>query len=989
MDAKHVPALVGRARELGELDGALARLADGKPWFAQIVGEPGIGKSRLLGELCLRGEQRGYLVLEGRAAEFERDIPFGLIVDALNDYVGALEPTMLRALDEDTVQELASIFPSLPMPDGGSASGGRGAERYRLHYAIRTLLERLTKRRPVVLAFDDVHWADAASAEMLTHLLRRFHGPLLMAVAYRPSAERPLAALAATAQPGSSTRLELGPLTAAQARHLIGPDVDDTARKVLYRESGGNPFYLEQLARSRAVEPVSVLVADGSPQSVPHAVIAAIHAELLAVSGEARLALEAGAVAGDSFEPELVAAIVEHDVADVLPALDELLAVDLIRPTDVPRRFRFRHPIVRRAVYDEMPAGWRIGAHGRAAGMLAATQAPDGVRAHHVAISAPRGDERAIALLVQAGRDAAPRAPETAGRWLLSATRLLPQSEGDERRLSLLSEAASALMFAGAYEESLQVLDEAGHLLAPDRADQRAALAARIAFAKRMTGRPFESRTLVERALAPLPPDSPAGLGLALELALDHYWRGEFAAMYVIANSVRVHARALEESLFLGWAAALCSLASTALSRWDDGRSELDEAERALRALPDEQLAEQLDVAGYVAQAAATLEETDCALEHIRRGLRLARLTGQSPFIPGLLVMETNALFMKGRITEAVAVAETATDAAELTGNDQLVVWALWADAMVCSCAGDTARALASARDAATRAEHVTETYFSSLSRLHFAAALLAASDVTSARAELATFEAGPGQRLLDLRGGLGWELLIRTQLALGDLSGAGDAAANAEARARATPLVQRTASAVCARAAVLLARDEIEAATAAALEAKSLAESTGNPYLNARAQTLVGTALGRCGDIEQAVAELESAERTLFSCGALRDADAAAQELRRLGRRRPRRSREAVRSGGHPALSPRELEVATLVVAGKRNRDVAVALFLSEKTVESHLARIYDKLGVRSRTALAAIMAAGDEAPAARTAPGPRPAAPGTRAGDHGEAGS
>ena len=115
----------------------------GEPWFVQIVGEPGIGKSRLLGELCLRGEQRGYLVLEGRAAEFERDIPFGLIVDALNDYVGALEPAMLRALDEDTVQELASIFPSLPTPDGGSASGGRGAERYRLHYAIRSLLERL------------------------------------------------------------------------------------------------------------------------------------------------------------------------------------------------------------------------------------------------------------------------------------------------------------------------------------------------------------------------------------------------------------------------------------------------------------------------------------------------------------------------------------------------------------------------------------------------------------------------------------------------------------------------------------------------------------------------------------------------------------------------------------------------------------------------------------------------------------------------------
>ena len=991
MDAKHVPALVGRARELGELDGALARLAAGQPWFVQIVGEPGIGKSCLLGELCRRGEQRGYLALEGRAAEFERDIPFGLIVDALNDYVGAAEPAVLRALDEDTERELASIFPSLPMPEGGSPSGGRGAERYRLHYAIRGLLERLTKSRPVVLAFDDVHWADAASAEMLNHLLRRFRGPLLMAVAYRPSAERGLAALAAAARLGSSTRVELGPLTKAQAKHLIGPEVDDAARAMLYRESGGNPFYLEQLARSPLIQSTGSTAAVDGAQAVPPAVIAAIHAELLDVSPEARLALEAGAVAGASFEPELVAAVAERDVTDVLGALDELLAVDFIRPTDVPRRFRFRHPIVRRAVYDEMPPAWRIGAHGRAAEFLAATHSPLDVRAHHVAISAPRGDERGIALLVEAGRDAAPRAPETAGRWLLRATHLLPRSEADERRLSLLSEAASALMFAGAYDDSLRVLDEAGELLAPERTDERAVLAARIAFAKRMSGRPFESRALVEQALAPLPPDSQAGLGLALELALDHYWRGEFAAMYVIANSVRGPARERGEGLLLSWAAGLCSLASTALGRWEDANGELDEAERTLRGLPDDQLAEHLDIVGYVAQAAATLEQVDCALEHVRRGLRLARLTGQIPFVPGLLVLETNALFMKGRIADAVAVAETATDAAELTGNDQLVVWALWADAMVCSCAGDMTRALTSAQEAAVRAERLTETYFSSLSRLHIAAALNAASDVASARAELAIFEAGPGQRLLDLRGGLGWELLIRTQLALGDLEGAVASVATAEARARATPLAQRTATALCARAAVLLALDEVDQAGAAALEAKTLAEATGNPYLAARAQTLVGSALGRGGEIERAVAELEAAERTLFSCGALRDADAAAHELRRLGRRRRRRSREAARPDGPSALSPRELEVATLVAAGKRNRDVATALFVSEKTVESHLARIYDKLGVRSRTALAAIMAAGEEAPAAtaRSAPAPRPAGPGTRAGARGEAAS
>ena len=960
MDAKHVRALVGRARELAELDGALDQLAAGEPWFVQIVGEPGIGKSRLLAELCRRAEARGYLVLDGRAAEFERDIPFGLIVDALNDYLGSLEPAMLRALDEDVMRELASTFPSLPRQERHVPRPGEGAERYRLHYAIRSVLERLTKRQPTLLAFDDVHWADAASVEVMTHLVRRFRGPLLIAVAYRQAPARLLAALEGTARAGLGTQLELTPLSPHEAQQLIGRDVDDATRTMLYRESGGNPFYIEQLARASHMRQIQAARgSEVSREAIPRAVIAAIREELMAVSGESRLALEAAAVAGESFEPELIAAIAERDLTAVLAALDELLEFDFVRPTEAPRRFRFRHPIVRRAVYDGMPWGWQIGAHGRAAEALGAAHAPASARAHHVERSATAGDEQAIGLLVEAARDAAPRAPETAGRWLLAATRLLPPHDGNERRLSLLAEAASALTFAGAYDQSLDVLDEASLLLAPDRVRERAELVARVAFAKRMSGHPFESRALVEHALESLPAESSAVLALTLELALDHYWRGEFAEMHHVARHVSIDARSRGEHLFATLAAALCSVASTSQNRPEEALLELGEAKLAYAELSDERLAERIDVAGYLAQAASSLERTDDSLECARRGLRLAEMTGQGPFIPGLLVLETNALFMKGRITEAAAVAETATDAAVLTGNDQFAVWALWADAMVCSCAGDTARALASAREAVARSKRLTETFFSSLSRLHLAAALHASGDAAGARAELAAFEAGPDQRLLDLRGGHGWELLIRTQLALGDLDAAADLAATAEARARATSLPQRTATALCARAAVLLAHGDPRAAVDAAREAIPLAESAGNPMLGARVRALIGTALARGGDTEQGIADLEQAERTLFALGALRESEAAAKELRRLGRRGPRRIRGVSRGTRTGALSARELEVASLVAAGKRNRDVAAALFLSEKTVESHLARIYDKLGVRSRAALATIIAA------------------------------
>jgi len=983
MDARHTRALVGRRHELSELEAALERISAGRPWFVQIVGEPGIGKSRLLAELCRRGEDRGFLVLEGRAAEFERDVPFGLIVDALNDYIGSLDSAVLRAHDDDPLQELASIFPSLPRQEPAAQGEAHGAERYRLHYAIRSVLERLTERQPMVLGLDDLHWADAASIEMLAHLLRRFRGPLLTAVSYRAANTRHLAALEGSADSGRGTRIELAPLSPEEAGRLIGSDADEITRALLYRESGGNPFYIEQLARSSGIRGLRpTRDSRRERDAVPRAVIAAIGEELAAVSAESRLVLEAAAVAGESFEPELVAAIAERTVPLVLAALDELLGVDFIRPTDAPRRFRFRHPIVRRAVYDAMPRGWQIGAHARAADGLAAVRAPASVRAHHIEESATPGDEQAIALLIEAGRETATRAPETAGRWLLAATRLLPPADPGGRRLSLLVEAASSMTFAGAYDEALEVLEQADRLLPANAGGERAKLVAKIAMAKRMSGHPFDSRPLVESALQSLAPDGNGSLALTLELALDHYWRGEFQRMYEIAREVLTRASRRPVPLYACWAAALCSIASGSLNRLDDALGELREAQAQCAAVSDEELAEQIDVAGYIAQAASALERIDESLEHARRGLRVAELTGQSPLIPGLLVLETNALFMKGLIADATKVAETATDAAVLTGNDQVAIWALWADAMVCSSAGDTVRALASAREALARSECVSETYFSSLSRLHLASALHAAGDAGAARAELAAFEASPDRRLLDLRGGHGWELLVRAQIALGNLDAAEASAATAAQRARSSPLPQRTAAALCGRAAVLIARGQPAAASEIAAEAVSIAQSTGNVSLAARAGALLGTALARGGDPTRGIAELERAERELLECGALREADATTQELRRLGRRRPRRIRGVTQSPGAAAaqgpataLSEREREVARLVAAGRRNRDVAAALFLSEKTVESHLARIYDKLGVRSRAALATIMAsdsAGEDSPVSAIASRP-----------------
>ena len=258
----------------------------------------------------------------------------------------------------------------------------------------------------------------------------------------------------------------------------------------------------------------------------PPGVAASIQADSAGLAAPARTVLDAAAVAGEAFELDLVATIAELDEPSTLVALDELLAADLVRPTDAPRRFHFRHPIVRRSVYEAMPSGWRLGAHARAAAALPAGPA----RAHHVERSAAAGDEEAVTTLTTAARTVAGRAPRTAGRWLTTALRLLPSDAGVDRRLPLLSEAAATLSAAGAFDEALVLLEQALPLV--DDADARAALIVQLATTKRQSGHPVASRALLERALTEVSdPDGEAGRRLRVELILGDYFAGSFEAM--------------------------------------------------------------------------------------------------------------------------------------------------------------------------------------------------------------------------------------------------------------------------------------------------------------------------------------------------------------------------------------------------------------------------------------------------------------------------
>ncbi|MEU7768829.1 AAA family ATPase, partial [Nocardia sp. NPDC049190] len=435
--------LVGRASELRRLDQTLADVRSGSAGAVVILGEPGIGKTRLLTELCTRATAAGFEVLAGRGSELEREVPFGVVVDALDESLAALDSQGVAELGADRMAELAAVLPSLSEV-GRQPTSRLEVERFEFHRAVRTALDQLALRKPIVLALDDVHWVDPASAELIAHMLRRSVPRMVLALAYRPRQVPRLVmdAVAQAARDGLLCELEPAPLTVLEAAEALGERSDSPVIRALHSESGGNPFYLEQLARSARKRLPILRPGDGSDSEhdtgVSVALRITITQELAGLDSETVRVLEAGAVAGDPFDVDLVTAIAESDKDRVLKCLDDLVVVDLVRPTATPGQFRFRHPIVRRVVYDEAMPGWRFSAHKQAAEALGRRGAALGARAYHVAHSACAGDAEAIDLLTSAGRTVTPRAPAAAAGWFDAALRLLPVTGVDEQRFGLL-----------------------------------------------------------------------------------------------------------------------------------------------------------------------------------------------------------------------------------------------------------------------------------------------------------------------------------------------------------------------------------------------------------------------------------------------------------------------------------------------------------------------------------------------------------------------
>ena len=942
--------LVGRDPEIEAIGSAVDAVRDGQSRVLVLSGEAGIGKSALMAALRDRAGDAELLVLEGRAAEHERDVPFGLAIDALDDHVAGLHPRRLESLGADRIADLAAVLPAVARHTESVAAHAGPGERFHYHRALRALLEMLGGARPVALLLDDVHWADDGSLELVLHLLRRPpRVPHLIALAMRPgdTAGRVLDAVRAVESP---VLLTLDGLGRDAALALIGDVGDPALRDRLEHEAGGNPLYLRELARA----------AEQRGGALPDTLIAAVQRQVASLPPASRVLLDGAAVAGDPFDPELAAAAAGLDPADTLTLLDRLAAADLVKSIPGDRRFSFRHPIVRRAVYLGAPDGWRIGAHERAAAALADRDASPVVRAYHVEQSARPGDDAAIALLTEAAHASMNASPGTAARWFAAALRLMEGGD-PQRRIGLLAPLAMALASAGRMAESRTAILEVLEALPPEPTPARLALTTACAEVENTMGRHDDAVRRLEAALAELPDtDAPEPrAALEYQLALGAAYRLDVPAVTKWSTRALADAEAGDDPALE--AATLGAVALAAFWEHDVGRARplLARATDAYDALTDAQLASRVTAAWTLGSAHVYGEQWRMAADRLERGLAVSRAFNQDRLLGMLAGWQAMALTNLLDMDAALPVVEAGEEAARLVNLEYHMVWAMWLHARVLFHRGDALEARALAEEARRMLARIDEGPIKDSGLVNLAL-IQVDDDPERALREMVTVGGEELERLDPVWGTYPMWVAAQICVALGRVDDAEAWAARLErhpavAAGRDGPLTR----AAGARAAVVLARGEADRAAQIALDAADRAAELELISDEVEVRLLAGSALGEAGRRDEAVAALQEVAAKAAQGGARMWTDRAGRELRRLGARLAAGTARAGSAGeGLAGLTEREQEIASLVADGMSNKQVAAAVFLSEKTVENHLSRIFAKVGVKSRVELTRVMA-------------------------------
>jgi DNA-binding CsgD family transcriptional regulator len=361
----------------------------------------------------------------------------------------------------------------------------------------------------------------------------------------------------------------------------------------------------------------------------------------------------------------------------------------------------------------------------------------------------------------------------------------------------------------------------------------------------------------------------------------------------------------------------------------------------------------------YLSSAEARLGRHAAAIAHAERGLTIADAHGQALLVVPLTWVMCGSMARLGRLDDAARTAITMLEAARRLSIDQYLLWAESLAAWVTIQHGDLVDGVHMVGAALHRADRISSGLFAPDCRWVAADGLLAAGHAERARGELLDYGGGPELSRVPAGARPDWyALLTEAELALERLAEATEWCERAVLAVERCDLPHVRAGVERVQAAVSLAHGQAEEATALAGKAGEALSAAGLRVEAARARSIGGRALAACGETEKGIQTLSVACDELEACGARQALDEASRELRRLVGRAPRPGRRgATGESGLASLSGREREVADLVAEGRTNKDVANMLFLSARTVETHVARIFEKLGVSSRAEVARVV--------------------------------
>jgi DNA-binding CsgD family transcriptional regulator len=936
--------LLERTAELAELQAAFADAHSARGRVVLVEAPAGLGKTSLLAEARVQASAAGFAVLWARASELEHDFAYGCVRQLLEPtVVGASRAERDRLFAAAAVHARPVFDPSAPLTPASSAGGP-----FAVLHGLYWMLNNLSDDRPTVLMIDDVQWADAESLRFLAYLGPRVDGLPVVVLVARRTGEGATADLARLALAPETTVLRPAPLSADATAELcaarLGSAVAPEFAAACERATGGNPYYLEALLRAAKDSRLSTDVegARHVPRVGPASVADAVLLRISAAHPQAPALVRAVAVLGDGTGLTEAAQLAGIPVEAAADAADLLVAQAILA---APRGLEFAHPIVREAVYGDLGPRHRAVEHGRAARILAAAGASNERVAAQIVQAEPVGDDARVAFLRRvAGADLTRGAPAAAVAWLRRALAEPPPS----------GERGAVLLELGIAEHRLGLPSAIDHLAAATELIEDAALRVQavrqLANALTLSGRSDAAVAALEAAI-PAVESSHRELALLLEADLAAHSRQ--AIPDVRARVARRLARLVDVGRDSPGARLV--QASRAFDRARSSESAADAVAHLEGALADGRLlAEQeFDVPGpfyHLVIGLLATDALDLAAGCVAQALQIAQAQASIPAVAFLTACRARIALRRGEVAQAEADGRTAVELPRAHGirSGRTFGGAIFVDALTET--GD----IEAAERVLQGAGPAHLTFGLTNNELFRARSLLRLAQGRTSEGLTDLIEFGRRDELCGGANPLASRWRSRAALALAELGDWAEArrmAADDLARARRWGASSGIGTALRAAALVGDGSDAIELLT----QATQTLEKSPDRLEHARALTDLGAALRRANHRVEARGPLRDGLRLAQRCSAGPLVERARTELRAAG------GRSAAPTGrGAAQLTVSERRVAELAAQGMSNKEIAQTLFVTSKTVETHLGRAYLKLNIVRRTQLGRALAAG-----------------------------